>query len=160
VEAVSKPLSRSSRWVRFVLPPLLALLYAGVLLNYVGQLAHPGRLTVGTSRHDAAGLLLFPLGIWLLYWWFDNRFATAYDHSWLYLYKKAGTERVPLGRVISVCRLLDKNAGRHYWRISYHDIQGQEQDIRVLPVVNAELVPGIDEFIAAVRYHNPAAVVQ
>ena len=154
------PLSKSSRWVRFILPPLLGLFYAGVLLNYVGQLAHPVCLAVGTSIHDIVGILLFPLGIWLLYRWFDSRFSTAYDLSWLYLYKKTGTERVPLGGVVNVCRLLDKHVGRHYWRISYQDTQGREQDIRVVPVTTNGLGQSLDGFISAVQYRNPAVVVQ
>jgi hypothetical protein len=160
MEVTVKPLSKSSRWVRFILPPLLALLYAGVLLSYVEQLTQRARLAVGTSVWDIAGMLFFPLGIWLLYRWFDNRVATAYDLHWLYIYKKAGTERVPLGRVVNVCRLLDKHVGRHYWRISYQDARGREQDIRVLPVAAGGLGHSIDGFIAVARYRNPAVVVQ
>lgn len=148
-------LSSSSRWVRLIIPPLLTILYLGALANYAKVLTETERVAAGTSFEDLVGMLAFPLGIWVVYRWLDNSFATAYDSRFLYLYKKSGNEQISLVDIYMIKHTMMQVNQRYYWKICYHDANGLAQSVRIRPIFTGLSASSIIGFQAAVEQRNP-----
>ncbi|WP_223649468.1 hypothetical protein [Hymenobacter psoromatis] len=124
-----------------------------MLFIYAQAVRNELRAPATISRGEAVILLVAPVGIWLVYRVINSSFATAFDASTLYLYKKLGTEQIPLNQVNKIKFTMFRVGYQHYWKIGYFDAANQQQSVRIIPSVQ------LQAFEQAVRQKNPRVEV-
>ncbi|QKG52189.1 hypothetical protein [Hymenobacter sp. BRD67] len=139
-------LSTSWRPARWVIVPFLLFIYAQTVRNEL-------RASAAISRGETIILLAVPVGIWLIYKLIASSFATDFDDTNFYLYKKSGTEQIPLSQVNKIKFTMFRVGYQHYWKIGYIDAADQQQFVRILPGVQ------LQAFENAVRQKNPRVEV-
>lgn len=111
------------------------------------------------ARSDLWVFLLPAAFIGLFYLNIVTLSVADYDADFLYLFKKTGTEQIPLGSFYKLSA-----AGRGRWQLKYRDEQGllkklEIQPVSVLPFISGLLRPeddtSIHGFIDAIWQHNP-----
>lgn len=135
------PLSRRPWWL-WLLPLLPGI---GLWLLLVGA-QHDAKLPMA-ARWGMAAWLLFVIGA--LLWSAATMPITDYDADYLYLFKKAGTEQIPL---INFYKLQEGNRG--YWYLYYYGEQSRKKKLTIRPLGRGD-DSGIHGFIGAIWQHNP-----
>jgi hypothetical protein len=135
------PLSRRPWWL-WLLPLLPGL---GLWLLVVGA-QHDPKLPVA-ARWGMGIWSLFGMGAFL--WQAATRPITDYEADYLYLFKKAGTEQIPLA---SFYKLEEGNRGD--WYLYYYGEQDRKKKLTIHPLGKGD-TSSIHGFIDAIWQHNP-----
>ena len=135
------PLSRRL-WELWLLPLLPGF---GLWLLLVGA-QHDAKLSMA-ARWGWTAWLLF--GIGGLLWQAATMPITDYNADYLYLFKKAGTEQIPLARFYKL-----EAGNRGYWYLHYYGEQSRKKKLIILPIGKGD-DSSIHGFIDAIWQHNP-----